>query len=87
MPEENKWNKFKKIYKNNLLTLNSYFIFLLQFFSSDLTETKHNIKNVHIDMPHSYDFPSPLLQRQKSREGNKRRRTILYSEKRVKRKM
>ena len=28
MKRKNKWNKFEVIYKNNLLTLNLFFIFL-----------------------------------------------------------
>ena len=37
MVEENKWNDFKEVYKNNLLILNIFFIFLYLLFPYTFT--------------------------------------------------
>ena len=51
--EESKWNEFEKEYKNHLLTLNLFFIFLLfffphtfppYFFSLKFSITKHDLR-------------------------------------------
>ena len=62
MNENEEVNEFEKIYKNNLLTLNLFFIFLLFFFilffsyfSSNFLGTKHCLR-ILISSFETYDF-------------------------------